>query len=310
MKARVILFAALAMTMMACTTAPKSNLPKAANKADAVVAAIHDPSCKYVVVASHRGDWRNYPENSIAAIESVIRMGVDIMELDLKMTKDSVLVLCHDKTLNRTTTGKGAVSDYTYEEIQKFDLKRAHGVRVPGMKMPTLREALEVCKDRIVVNVDQGYQFYDQVLEITEELGVTDQILIKGSRPWAEVKEKLDAHPHNMMYMPIISDIHKGESDLFKDYMAAPEKQLAYELCFRELNDSTRAICKKVYDSGAKVWVNTIWETLCGGYDDDKAYDSADPSEVYDEILDLGTSMIQTDRPEFIIKYLESKGRR
>jgi glycerophosphoryl diester phosphodiesterase len=307
MKPRFILIAALAI-VAAC--APKSNLPKADNKADAVVAAIHDPSCKYIVVASHRGDWRNYPENSIPAIESVIRMGVDIMELDLKMTKDSVLVLCHDKTLNRTTTGKGPVEDYTYEEILQFDLKRAHGVKVPGLKMPTLRQALEVCKDRIVVNVDQGYKYYDQVLEITEELGVTDQILIKGARPWSEVKDKLAEHPHNMMYMPIISNIQNGESELFLDYLNAPEKQLAYELCFTELNDSTRAIAKKVFDSGSKVWVNTIWETLCGGYDDDKAYDSADPAEVYDVILDLGTSMIQTDRPEFLIKYLESKGRR
>lgn len=307
MKTRFFLIAALAI-VAAC--APKSNLPKADNRAEAIVAAINDPSSKYVVVASHRGDWRNYPENSIPAIESVIRMGVDIMELDLKMTKDSVLVLCHDKTLNRTTTGKGPVSDYTYEEIQQFDLKRAHGVKVPGMKMPTLREALAVCKDRIVVNVDQGYQFYDQVLEITEELGVTDQILIKGSRPWAEVKEKLDAHPHNMMYMPIISGIEHGESELFQEYMGAPEKQLAYELCFRELNDTTRAVIKKVYDSGAKVWINTIWASLCGGWEDDKAYDSPNPGDVYDVILDLGTSMIQTDRPEFLIKYLESKGRR
>ena len=307
MKARFFLIAALAM-VAAC--APKSNLPKADNRADAIVAAIHDPSCKYVVVASHRGDWRNYPENSIPAIESVIRMGVDIMELDLKMTKDSVLVLCHDKTLNRTTTGKGPVEDYTYEEIQQFDLKRAHGVKVPGLKMPTLREALMVCKDRIVVNVDQGYKYYDQVLAITEELGVTDQILIKGSRPWAEVKEKLGAHEHNMMYMPIISGIEHGESELFQEYMGAPEKQLAYELCFGELNDTTRTVIKKVYDSGAKVWVNTIWGSLCGGWEDDKAYDSANPGDVYDVILDLGTSMIQTDRPEFLIKYLQSKGRR
>ena len=55
-----------------------------------MIAALNDPSTDYVVVVSHRGDWRNYPENSIAAIESVIRMGVDVMELDLKLTSDSV----------------------------------------------------------------------------------------------------------------------------------------------------------------------------------------------------------------------------
>ena len=137
------------------------------------LAALHDPSSKYVVVVAHRGDWRNYPENSIPAIESCIRMGVDMMELDLKLTKDSVLVLSHDHTLNRCTTGSGRISDYTYEEILQFDLKAGHGIGRPGIKMPTLREALEVCKDRILVNVDQGYDYYDQVLAITEELGVT-----------------------------------------------------------------------------------------------------------------------------------------
>lgn len=60
-----------------------------ANKAEKIVAEIHNPASKNVVVISHRGDWRNFPENSIPAIESVIRMGVDVMELDLKMTKDS-----------------------------------------------------------------------------------------------------------------------------------------------------------------------------------------------------------------------------
>ena len=67
--------------------------------AEMIVAQMHDPASKYVVVACHRGDWRNYPENSIPAIESIIRMGADIMELDLKLTKDSVLVLSHDRTI-------------------------------------------------------------------------------------------------------------------------------------------------------------------------------------------------------------------
>ena len=72
---------------------PKTAAPEYPTHAAKIVAELHDPASKYVVVASHRGDWRNYPENSIPAIESVIRMGVDIMELDLKLTKDSVLVL-------------------------------------------------------------------------------------------------------------------------------------------------------------------------------------------------------------------------
>jgi len=58
------------------------------------------------------------------------------------------------------------------------------------------------------------------------------------------------------------------------------------------------------------VWVNTIWGSLCGNYDDDRAFDTDRPDDVYGTILDLGTSIIQTDRPEFLIRYLEEKGRR
>ena len=281
------------------------------NKALKVVEALHNPSSQYVVVVSHRGDWRNYPENSIPAIESVIRMGVDMMELDLKMTKDSVLVLCHDWTLDRTTTGHGPVSDYTYEELLQFDLKRGHGIAIPGLKIPTLRQALEVCKDRITVNVDQGYEYYDQVLEIADELGVTDQLLIKGGHLWPEVQAKLAEHPHNLMYMPVVTlNGSEWSHTLFESYIISEEPQMAYEICFDELNDEVRETLNRVLASGSKVWVNTIWASLCGGYDDDRAYDCGDPASVYNPILDLGTSIIQTDRPEFLIRYLESIGRR
>ena len=204
MKRRFLIFAAAVLCFVSCG----NKEPQYANRAEKIVAEMHNPDSKYVVVACHRGDWRNYPENSIPAIESIIRMGADIMELDLKLTKDSVLVLSHDKTLDRCTTGKGLVSDYTLDEIKQLRLKRAHGVATDSLRMPTLREALECCKDRICVNVDQGYEYYDMVLAITEELGVTDQILIKGKKPVAEVAAKMAEHEHNMMYMPII-DIQK-----------------------------------------------------------------------------------------------------
>lgn len=301
---RLIIAAVAVMSMASCA----QKAPQYANRAEMIAAQIHDPASKYVVVAVHRGDWRNYPENSIPAIESIIRMGADIMELDLKLTKDSVLVLSHDKTLDRCTNGKGAVSDYTLAEIKDLRLKRAHGVLTDSLRMPTLREALECCKDRICVNVDQGYEFYDMVLEITEELGVTDQILIKGKKPVAEVAEKMAAHEHNMMYMPII-DIQKEKGQtLFAEYMETGTVPLAYEVCWNEMTPEVREAMQKITDSGSKLWVNTIWGSLCGYLDDDKALDTGDPASIYDQVIALGTSMIQTDRPEQLITYLRAKG--
>ena len=66
--------AAAAMIIASC-----AQQPQYANRAEKILAEINDPNSEYVVVISHRGDWRNYPENSIPAIESIIRMGVDMM---------------------------------------------------------------------------------------------------------------------------------------------------------------------------------------------------------------------------------------
>lgn len=291
-----------------CMASCKEAAPQYANRAEMIAAQIHNPNSKYVVVACHRGDWRNYPENSIPAIESIIRMGADIMELDLKLTKDSVLVLSHDWTIDRCTTGKGRVSDYTLDELKQFRLRRAHGVATDSLHICTLREVLECCKDRICVNVDQGYEYYDMVLAITEELGVTDQILIKGKHSVASVAEKMAAHEHNMMYMPII-DIQKEQGQkLFQEYMDTKTVPLAYEVCWKKLTPEVSDCFKKVVESGSKLWVNTIWGSLCGYLDDDKALDCGDPAEVYDQVIALGASMIQTDRPEQLLNYLRKKG--
>lgn len=314
-----VLFVLLTVFSVAACTAPS---PKYANRAEAIAAQIHDPHSKYVVVTCHRGDWRNFPENSIPAIESIIRMGADIMELDLKMTKDSVLVLSHDATVSRCTNfssvfkgepGKSArVSDLTLDEIKRLSLKRAHNIAIDTLHMPTLREALLCCKDRICVNVDQGYEFYDEVLAITEELGVTGQILIKGKKPIDVVAAHEAAYEHNMMYMPIVDIQRPAGIELFNSYLEQGVVPLAYEVCWQNNDDGAfDDACRKILDQGSKIWVNTIWASLCGGdgNDDDAAYVAADPGDVYQQYLDKGVSMIQTDRPQLLIDWLVSKGR-
>lgn len=295
----------LLLTATACGCSTPTTTPTG-TRTERILSILHDPASDQVLVASHRGDWRNYPENSLAAIESVIRMGVDIMELDLKLTKDSVLVLCHDHTINRTTNGKGRVCDITYDSIAKCVLKSGHGVKT-AHKMPTLREALEVCKDRIVVNIDQGYEYYDLALALGEELGVTDQLLIKGKRSTEVVENKFAEYEHNMMYMPIIDILKPQGQALFAEYMDKGIVPLAYEVCWNEYTPEVEACMQKVLASGSKLWVNSLWSSLCGGLEDDLAWDTQDPEAVYGKLLDMGATLIQTDRPEFLISYLRSK---
>ena len=218
----------------------------------------------------------------------------------------SAVVLCHDHTINRTTNGKGRVCDITYDSIAKCVLKSGHGVKT-AHKMPTLREALEVCKDRIVVNIDQGYEYYDLALALGEELGVTDQLLIKGKRSTEVVENKFAEYEHNMMYMPIIDILKPQGQALFAEYMDKGIVPLAYEVCWNEYTPEVEDCMQKVLATGSKLWVNSLWSSLCGGLEDDLAWDTQDPEAVYGKLLDMGATLIQTDRPEFLISYLRSK---
>lgn len=301
MKKLLILLSSLSLFCGCTQTEPVSG-----TRAAAIVAEIHNPSSKNVVVACHRGDWRNWPENSLAAIESVIGMGADIVELDLALTSDSVLVVCHDRTLNRTTTGRGLIAEIPYDSVQRCFLKSGHGVAT-AHRMPTLREALEVCKDRIVVNIDKGYQYYDLVQALSEELGVTGQLLIKGKSPVEDVAAKFARYEHNMMYMPIIDILKPKGQALFAEYRDKGITPLAYEVCWSEYTPEVEACMREVISGGSKLWVNSLWPTLNGGLCDDAAFEG-DPAEVYGKLVDMGATMIQTDRPELLISYLRSRG--
>lgn len=315
---RLFFLAAALLALASCSSAPVYS-----NRAEAIAAQIKDPHSKYVAVACHRGDWRNWPENSIPAIESVIAMGADIVEIDVHMTADSVLVLCHDKDVKRTTTfsrycrkngleGKSAkVCDLTLAEIKALSLKRAHqAASIDTLRMPTLYEALVCTKDRICVNIDKGYDYYDQVMAIAEELGVTDQILIKGARPIEVVAANEARYAHNVMYMPIVGT---GNDALLQSYLDSGTVPIAYELCWKpgDSEEVFAADCRKILDQGSKVWANTLWPGLCGGegHDDDAAFQAKDPGDVYGFYLKNGVSMIQTDRPQLLIGWLKKQGR-
>ena len=123
---------------------------------------------KDIIISGHRGGMvPGYPENCIASFEKTLSLLPSFFEIDPRMTKDGVLVLMHDATLDRTTTGKGKVSDYTYAELQQLHLKdrQKHATQY---KIPTLDEALEWGADKTVFNFDNKdipWQLYSDNLK-------------------------------------------------------------------------------------------------------------------------------------------------
>lgn len=107
------------------------------------------------IISGHRGGMiKGFPENSIATFNNTLKYTPAFYEIDPRLTKDSIVVLMHDATLDRTTTGKGKVSDYTYKELQQFWLKDPEG-NVTAYKIPTLKEAIAWSKGKTILNLDK-----------------------------------------------------------------------------------------------------------------------------------------------------------
>ena len=123
----------------------------------------------------------------------------------------------------------------------------------------------------------------------------------------ADVAAKFSRYEHNMMYMPIIDILKPKGQALFAEYREKGIVPLAYEICWDRPAPEVEACMKKVVAGGSKLWVNSLWASLCGGLDDDRAFDG-DPAAVYGKLVDMGATMIQTDRPELLISYLRSRG--
>lgn len=257
-----------------------------------------------VIVAAHRGDWRNFPENSLEAIESAIRMGVDVVELDVQRTKDGVLILMHDATLNRTTTGKGKVAEVMMDSIAKLKLKNGCAIRTIH-KVPTLEEALLLAKGKIMINLDKADRFFDEVYALLKKTGTTKQIIMKGNKSAEEVKQQYGDYLKEVIYMPIVNlDTENAEGQI--ERFIADMHPVAFELLYKTDENPLPRKLKDSLQGRTLIWYNTLWDTMAGAHDDDASL--LDFDKGYGYLIDvLGARMIQTDRPQFLLDYLRSR---
>ncbi|MCB1591902.1 MAG: glycerophosphoryl diester phosphodiesterase [Alphaproteobacteria bacterium] len=99
-------------------------------------------------IIGHRGAAAYAPENTLEGIHTAADMGVEWVELDVKLTKDQIPVIFHDDTLERTTNGSGSLANLTLEELRQYECGSWFSDSFAGIKIPTLEEALEVIIDR------------------------------------------------------------------------------------------------------------------------------------------------------------------
>ena len=294
----ILLFACICALMASCSTQPT---PTRAERIRTQLLTCDESS---VIVVAHRADWRNFPENSLEAIQSSIDMGVDMLELDVQRTMDGVLILMHDHNLDRTTTGQGNIAETTWEEISKLNLKNHKG-EVTSYKVPKLEDVLLLCKDRIMINLDKADRYFDEVFALLDKTGTGNLIVMKGGQPADQVKEKFGKYLDRVIYMPVVTINDEASEQAINAFME-DMKPVAFELCYSNAESPVPTKLKTSLKGRSLLWYNTLWASLCAGHHDDLAIE--DPDGTYGFMIDsLGARILQTDRPQFMLEYLRSR---
>lgn len=231
-------------------------------------------------------------------------MGVDIVEIDLQRTKDGVLILMHDPKIDRTTTGKGTISELTYDSIAKTHLKNGCNIRTIH-RVPTLEEALVHARGKIMLNLDKADRYFEQVYELMKKTGTTKQIIMKGTKSAEKVKELYGEYLNDVIYMPIVN-LDKSNAEQQLNKFMKDMNPVAFELLFKSDENKLPLSLPKKMKGKSLIWYNTLWDTMAGGHDDDMSLQ--DPNKGYGYLIDtLGARIIQTDRPQYLLDYLRSR---
>ncbi len=314
---KVILLSLIVLLLVSCkkeTTLKETVIEIPETKTSkSILKQLKNPSKNKVLAVAHRGDWRNAPENSIDAIKRAIAMGVDIVEIDVRKTKDNYLIVMHDKSLDRTTTGSGKITEIVLDSIKRLVLKNGAGMPTKH-KVPTLKEVMNFVKDKpVLLNLDKAWNNLPESYAILKETGTIHQAIFKGNDPLHIMREKHGKLMDSIHYMPMVWPINYniyGETseapDVYAKGFIDEYNPIAFEVIYDKEDSPVIDAIALMEKENISVWVNTLWDELCAGHTDDKAL--GNPDAHWGWIIERGANVIQTDRPKELIEYLKNKG--
>lgn len=132
---------------------------------------IKTESVKRVLRIGHKGACGYEPENTLASFEKAVKMGADMVELDVRLTKDCIPVVIHDNNVKRTTNAKGRVSKMTLSEIKELRIDDEHAV-------PTLEEVVELCSGQCLMDIELKVDAVKEVIGIVEQYDMVRDVII------------------------------------------------------------------------------------------------------------------------------------
>ncbi|MBB5711612.1 glycerophosphodiester phosphodiesterase family protein [Sphingomonas xinjiangensis] len=290
------------------------------DRTTAIRAKILDPQAGPVIIA-HRGchnpaprhGLASTPENSLAALEQCIEIGVDVMETDIRRTRDGYLVIMHDETVDRTTNGHGRVSAMTIAQINGLRLREnegGEGAALTDQRVLTLDQMLTHARGRIILNLDVKDAIFGEVAAAVRRANAVERVIVKAyagiaSPPLADLAP-YDAAP----FIAILSSADATGAELptvLAQQGRARVRPIAYEVPRMPVR-ALPPLAAAARSVKGRLWANSLWEGAVEGVGGD--IDALrDPDAVWGRLVRGGVTMIQTDEPEALRAYIKPKER-
>ncbi len=280
--------------------------------ASAIMTRIADPAAGPIVVA-HRGchattiGLGSAPENSLAALDHCIASGIDVMETDVRITRDGYLVMIHDATVDRTTNGSGKIADLTLEQVRALRLRDDLGgpaASLTDAHVPTLAEMLTAAAGRIVLNLDIKDAGHAEIIAAVRSAGAEGRVLFKATAGIAS--PPLAAQPpfDHVSFIPMLSGTDDLPQVIVRQASGAI-RPIGYEIPRIPLA-MLAPVSASARHAGGRLWANSLWDGFVaeiGG--DERAL--VMPDAVWGRLIRSGVSIIQTDRPADLRRYILCK---
>jgi glycerophosphoryl diester phosphodiesterase len=315
---RVVACAAMILVVLAARAAHAD----AGNRVAAIRAKLVDPNAGIFVIA-HRGCHNpdpagtiaGAPENSTVALQNCLALGVDMMETDVRRSRDGALVIMHDETVDRTTDGSGRVGELRLSQLKALHLRQNFGgamsPTLTNLQVLTLEELLAAARGRIMLNLDIKEAIYPQVIAAVIRAGMKDQVLVKSVIDTITPPLADQAPYDQVLYMPIIQSPAGAAPDLavVLNAQAGGRRRIpAVEINYLDRSQFQRVRIAARLD-GIRLWANTLTSvgvlSVIGMGGDEDAL--RDPS-TWRGLLSNGITMIQTDEPGALEDYLHAVG--
>jgi len=216
-----------------------------------------------VLSIAHRGASGYAPENTLAAIQKAIDLGANWIEIDVHLSKDKEVVVIHDKTFDRTTSGSGFIAEFTTAEFKEFSIEGSFTDVYPNEKVPTLGEILALIDGQVVLliemkrgNKDDNEGLVDAVVAIVNEYDARDWCILQSfSTEMLISLHQLDPdlEKHQLIYL-------KTEYKAMKRKMK--EAGITRKDWVKAINPSFKHVNEKfverIHKEGYKVFVYTV----------------------------------------------------